>query len=281
MNPPSGNRLRLRLLPVILLLSAPGLFAQNGSTPPDPEGNIGTAKDKTPTNYENSMNRAPSRETNAFKVFQAIPDSQFEKKVKAGEDFLHKFGSSSLVPQVYSTLAVVYIQAGQSEKGFADGEKALALNPKDVRTMANLAQAMSRLNNPNDAEAPQRFEKASQYAQECIRLTATLPKPEGVTDEEFAATNNKTLAMAHSALGLIHIRRGQYSEAIPDLQEATRLDDGKDATNFYLLGIANENSSHFAEAAEAFAKCLSNAPANLEQACREGAAEAEKHLAAK
>ena len=273
------------VLATISFCSAFTVCAQTGTTPgqsnpdsPGAEGSISTGKDTSPLNFANALNITAAREADAFKTFQNIPDAQFEKKVKAGDDFLRKYSNSVLVPFVHSILSVTYIQGGQPEKGFAEGEKALSIRSNDTRTLANLAQAMARLNN---ADVPNRVEKAEQYAQKCIQLTPTLPRPEGTSVQDFAADNNKNLAMAHSALGTVNIRRGNYAAAIPDLEEAIRLDAGKDPANFYLLGVASQNSSHYAEAADAFSKCAAIAPANLQPTCRDAAAQAQKHVAAK
>jgi tetratricopeptide (TPR) repeat protein len=273
---------KLALFAAFLLCCAPTLRAQSASNPstaPASEGSIVNGKDKLPTNYDNTINMAATRETNAFKVFQAIPDSAFDKKVKAGDDFIRKFSTSPYLPYVYSILTVTYIQNGQPQKGFQAGERALALQPNDVHTMVNLAQAMARLYNPSEPDAAQKLDKAEQYARKAIEISPTLRKPDAATDQEFAAQNDKNLAMAHSTLGLIDIRRAKYAEAVPELQEAVRLDAAGDPTNLYLLGVANQNSSHFAEALDAFNKCAATAAANLQPACREGAAQAEKRLA--
>jgi tetratricopeptide (TPR) repeat protein len=282
MNSKPTNWAKLGLFAAIFLCSGPGVFAQTGTTPtqsnpssPGSNGSIVQGKDTSPVNSSNVMNNMSTRESDAFKKFQGIPDSQFDKKVKVGEEFLKKFETSIYVPSIYSILAVTYIQNGQPEKGFADGEKALTLQPNDTRTLANLAQAMARM---NQADAPKRLEKAEHYAQKCIQITPTLTKPEGATAEDFAAANNQNLAMAHSALGTISIRRGKFADAIPDLKEAVRLDVTKDPTNLYLLGVASENSSHYAGALDAFTKCAAAATPNLQQTCRNGAAEAQKHI---
>lgn len=285
MNGKSQNRMRIILLSLsaILLIFGPGLFAQSGQGMGNTgggEGSKSSGKDNSPLDYDTAVNTSNPRENNAYKHFQALPDSDFAKKVKVGEEFIQKFPDSVYLPEVYSTLTVLYIEGGQPEKGFADGEKALALKPNDVRTMANLSQAMARLDNPSDPNAAQKLQKAEQYAQKCIQITPTLPKPAGVSDQDFAAAKDKTLAMAHSALGLVSIRRANYAEAIPDLQEAVRLDGGKDVTNLYLLGVANANSSHYGEAVDAFTKCAAT-PGNLQKACRDGAADAQKQVAAK
>jgi tetratricopeptide (TPR) repeat protein len=280
MNPKSKNCIKLSLLAAALLFSSTSLFAQSGSTSGGTASDLENGKDKTPTNYENTMNMASPRETDAFKVFSAIPDSDFDKKAKSGEDFIRKYPKSPFAPQVYATLSVLYIQNKQPDKGYADGEKAIELRPNDVRTMANLSQAMARLNNPNDPDAAQKLQKAEDYAKKAIQLTPTLPKPAEVSDQDFAAVNNQTLALAHGALGLINVRRANYDAAIPDLQEAARLDGGKDVTNYYLLGVAYSNSSHYAEAIDAFNRCAAS-PGNLQQPCQNSAAEARKHVTSK
>jgi tetratricopeptide (TPR) repeat protein len=139
---------------------------------------------------------------------------------------------------------------------------------------------MARLNNPNDPDAAQKLQKAEDYAKKAIQLTPTLPKPKEVSDPDFQAVSNQTLSEAHSALGLINVRRANYDAAIPDLEEAAKLDGGKDITNYYLLGVAYANSSHYAEAVEAFNKCAAS-PGNLQQPCQNGAAEAQKHVTSK
>ena len=282
MNYLSSTRARLALLTVLLLCGAPAMLAQSASSPSTPSGATGSivgGKDNSPTNYENTMNMASTRETNAFQVFQSIPDSQFDKKIKSGDEFIKKFATSPYLPSVYSILAVTYLENGQPQKGFAAGEKALALRPDDVRTLANLAQAMARLYKPTDPDAVQELQKAEEYAKKCIQITPTLPKPGNVTDEQFTEQTNRNLAMAHGALGLVSIHHGKYADAIPELQRAIKLDDGKDATNLYLLGVAGQNSSHYAEAFDAFNKCAAAAPANLLKACQDGAVAAQRSLA--
>ena len=286
MNIPSSSRAKVVPLATLLFCATPALLAQTGATPgqsnpssPGSNGSIVQGKDTSPLNSMTTMNMAATRETNAFQVFQAIPDSQFDKKIKSGDEFIKKFSTSSYLPSVYSILAVTYIQNGQPQKGFAAGEKALALRPDDVRTLANLAQAMARLYKAGDPDGPQQLQKAENYAEQCIQITPTLLKPGNITDQQFAEQTNKNLAMAHGALGLINIHHGKFAEAIPELQQAVKLDEGKDATNLYLLGVASQNSANYSEALDAFNKCAA-APGNLQKPCQDAAAEAQKRLSA-
>lgn len=278
------HRAKFSLQGALLLCAGPALLAQTGTTPtqsnpssPGANGSIVQGKDTSPVNSTNTMNMAATRETNAFQVFQNIPDSQFEKKIKSGDEFIKKFATSSYLPSVYSILAVTYLSNGQPQKGFDAGEKALALRANDVRTLANLSQSMARLYKPGDPDGAQQLQKAQQYAEKCIQITPTLLRPAGVTDEQYAEQTNKNLAMAHSALGLIDIHHNKFAEAIPELEQAVKLDDGKDATNLYLLGVASQNSGHYTEALDAFQKCATS-PGNLQQACQSGVAQAQKGI---
>jgi tetratricopeptide (TPR) repeat protein len=287
MNTPSTHCTKVAFLATLFFCAGPALLAQTGSTPgqsnpdsPGANGSIVQGKDTSPLNSTNTMNMAATRETNAFQVFQNIPDSQFEKKIKSGDDFIKKFATSTYLPSVYSILAVTYISNGQPQKGFDAGEKALTLRPDDARTLANLAQAMARLYKPTDSDGAQELQRAQQYAEKCIQITPTLLKPGGVTDEQYAEQTNKNLAMAHSALGLIAIHHNKFADAIPELQQAIKLDGGKDVTNLYLLGVASQNSAHYTEALDAFQKCAAS-NGNLQQPCQSGAAQAQKSLAAK
>jgi hypothetical protein len=277
-------KLKTHLIFAVALLAAIPLQAQMGQSPnntPSPNSNPNPTADpnKTPAPIpEAPVVAPPSKEQSAFKSFAAIPDTDLDKKVKASDDFERKFPKSIFLPRVYSIMAVVYIQNNQPDKGIAIGEKAISLEPSDTRTMANLAQTMARLNNPNDPQADQKMKQAEDYAQKAIQLTPTLKKPEGLSDQDFATANNLTMAMAHSALGTIAVRRGDDAKAIPDLQQASQLDGGKDATNFYLLGVANANASHYTEAADAFSKCAASSTVapNLQKACQDGATQAKQ-----
>lgn len=269
------------LMAVVLLGAARGAIAQSTgsqSTPDSPgaTGSIAAGKDNSPLNAANALRNVSPREEGLYQTFKDTPDTQLDKKVKLGKDFLKDFSNSIYVPSVHAILTVSYFTNNQPENGVTEGEKALALNPDDTRTLANLAQALART---ESADIPNRLEKAQAYATKCIEVTPKLRLPEGKSLDEFKTMNNRNLAMAHSALGTVSIRRGKFADAIPELKEAVRLDTEKDTTNLYLLGLANQNSGHYADALDAFKKCVA-VPGNLQKACSDGAAEAQKRLGA-
>lgn len=197
-------------------------------------------------------------EDSAYKTFFAVVQNDSAKKIELGEAFLQKYPESRYRSPVYGALTFAYVQAGNMQKMQEIGEKEIALAPNDVSTLALLAQTLPRgiRGSASSAENIQTLSKAEQYSKKAIEIAPTLPKPDGMTDESFAGAKNQALAMAHSGLGLVYVRRGKNAEAIPELEQAIKVDPNPDPVNFYLLGMANKATSHFDDAVVAFNKCV-------------------------
>jgi len=263
----------------LVLCFAAVATAQTGATAgPNTPPNMKTGRDTNPLNAENTLEMSTPQEDEAFRSFEGISYEKTSKKIQAGENFLKKYNTSRYRQQIYAILAIAYIQIGQPEKGIAAGENSVQLNPKDVHTMGVLSQTLARISNPDQPNAAADLAKAEEYGKKALEVTPTLKKPDGANEKEFQEFKDQALAMAYSGLGLVDVRKGKYGEAIPDLEQACKLDPKKDPANFYLLGIANQNTSHFTEAAAAFGKCA-EINGNLQQTCKDGAEEAKKRAA--
>jgi tetratricopeptide (TPR) repeat protein len=220
---------------------------------------------------------ANAEELAAAKAFQEMPNSDLPKKILAGEEFLKRYPESQYRPAIYSTLVVDYLQNGDSQKAFELGDKEVALKPDDVQTLALLSRTIPRAQNSSTPNVDQQLTKAEGYAKRAIEVTPTIAKPEGMPDQSFIAAKNVTLAMAHSGLGLVYVRRGKFSDAIPELEQSIRIDPNPtpDPVNFYLLGLANQKAAHFDDAAFAYNRCAA-ITSGLQNTCRTAAEEAKK-----
>lgn len=259
-----------------LLLLAGGIAsAQNaqgnqGSQPQPPKD-----KDKLPDSANTlSLDTAPppvnAEEDAAYKAFQDTPLSDSKKRIETGEAFVQKYPQSRYLPIIYNGLTTAYFQTGQVQKMEEVGDKEIALKPDDVQVMAVLGQTI-----PRSTSQAEELDKAEKYSKRAIELTPTIAKPPNLTDENFAAAKNVTLAMAHSGLGLVYVRRAKFADAIPELEQSVKIDPQPDPVNYYLLGMANEKTSHFDDAVIAFTKCASM-PSSLQATCKGGAEEAKK-----
>jgi tetratricopeptide (TPR) repeat protein len=269
---------------LLFAIAAHAQRAGAASGPPPNPGGARIGRDTSPLNPENSLEiikpPAPAEEKayKAFKSFQSISNEDIEKKTHAGEEFLKKFPDTQYSAFVYSYLMVAYIQAGSPDKGLAAGEKVLQINPTDYRTMAVLSQALSRMANDGTPNQADQLTKAQNYGQGALDGAAKMQKPEGVSDANFTNSKNSTLAMAHSGLGLVDVHKNDYAGAIAQLEAAIKLNDS-DMTNFYLLGVASQNSEHYDKAVAAFEKC-SAVQGNLQAPCSSGLEQAKKDSAA-
>jgi len=239
------------------------------------------ARDTSPLNPENSLDLLPAAdhlEEKAYQDFRSVSPENMAKKIDLGEHFLKRYPLSGYRAVVYSGLAAAYLMTNQVQKMENAGEKALALNPKDVQVLAMLGQTIPRVLTASTPDQEKRLQKAEGYSKRAIEIIPTIAMPAGVGDQEFTRAKNQTLALAHSGLGMVYFRRGDYPGTITELDQAVNLDPRGDATNYYVLGVANYNSKHFADAAKAFSQCAQFS-GNLQQTCKESAEKA-KELAA-
>src|SRR6266853_1504556 len=208
------------------------------SQPPPQQGDKTKTPDVTPLTLDVP---APvnAEEDAAYKAFQTVNQNDAAKKIEVGEAFLLKYPESRFKSPVYGALAYAYLQTGNTQKMQEYGEKELTIVPNDVSTLALLGQTLPR------------------------SLHGSAASPEAVQ------------TLAHSGLGLVYVRRGKNAEAIPELEQAVKIDPNPDPVNYYLLGMANKITSHFDDAIAAFNKCAAMA-GPLQGTCKVQAQDAKK-----
>jgi tetratricopeptide (TPR) repeat protein len=264
-------------LTAFLLCSAGSSAAQSAQQGGQQQPPAQPDKDKQPNPAPLSMDNAPAsaEEESASKAVQQSTDPT--KKIQLAEEFLQKYPQSRYRATMYQALVSGYFATQQVPKMLEAGEKEVEINPNDAPVLAVMAQALARTYNAKAPDAAKQLDKAELYSKRAIEITPTLPKPENLTDEAFNNAKNDTLVMAHSGLGLVYIRRGQFSEAIPELEQSVKADKHPepDPVNYYLLGVADKQTSHFEAAAAAFSKCAS-VQSTLQAACKSSAEEAKK-----
>jgi Tfp pilus assembly protein PilF len=221
-------------------------------------------------------NPAPTAEENAaYKAITDTPETDTAKRLELSQDFVQKFPASRYRSSVYSVMVMGYLQQGDVAKMEEAGDKELAINPNDVQVMAIMAQTLPRAMNSKTPDPQKELAKAEGYARKAIELTPTMAKPANVTDDSFSTVKNETLAMAHSGLGLVLIRRSAFADAIPELNQAVTIDPHPDQVNFYLLGMANAKASHFDDSTTAYNKCATM-QGPMQETCKKGAEETKK-----
>jgi tetratricopeptide (TPR) repeat protein len=261
-----------------MLFSGARLSAQ-GTQQPAPTLNPEKKQDKpqevTPLTLDNAPPPVNAEEDAAIHAFRAAPISDVAKKDQLGEEFLQKYPQSRYRPEVYALLVRGYLSQGQIDKMEVAGDKEIELNPSDAQTLAIVGSTLPRVMNANTVDPQKRLDKAEQYSKKALEVLPTLVKPAELSDADFLKAKDQTSALAYSGLGLVAFRRQKFAEAIPNFEQAVKLDPVPDPVNFYLLGISNEKTSHFDDAINAFTKCAA-VPGGLQATCKSGADEAKK-----
>jgi tetratricopeptide (TPR) repeat protein len=240
-----------------------------------PQQTPATKPDVTPLTLDSTPPPVNAEEDAAIKQFREAPVTDIAKKDQMGEDFVAKYPQSRYRSEVYIWLVRGYLAEGKVEKMEVVGDKELQLNPDDPQTLAIMGSTLPRAMNANTPNPAQRLDKAEAYCKKALELLPTLPKPADLSDENFMKAKDQTSALAYGGLGLVAIRRQKYAEAIPNFEQAIKLDPNPDAVNYYLLGVANEKTSHFDDAVAAFTKCAA-IPGGLQAGCKSGIDEAKK-----
>ena len=182
---------------------------------------------------------------------------------------------ASPIKQTAIALAQTYYAKQDVANFYVCADKGLALQPDDVGLLAMFAWVAPRAYNRDDPDADNKLDKAELYGKRAVRLMDTLPKPAGMTDQQFAESKKEELATAHSGLGLVYFRKGQFEDSVKELQDATQTAPSPDPTDYFVMAAGFQNLSRYKEAADAFNHCAQIA-GPLQQDCKRSAANALK-----
>ncbi len=76
-----------------------------------------------------------------------------------------------------------------------------------------------------------------------------------MNDVQFTASKAERYVQAHSALGLVYFRRGDYDNSEKELEQSTQDNPTPDPSDLYVLGTGLQNMNCYVEAADACHRC--------------------------
>lgn len=267
-------------------LAPPNSFAQYQQTPPPAaSGSQSQAPQQTQKGTQSAAAPAPAaapkadpEEEAAYKAFSDTKPDDADKRIQLGEAYVQKYPSGKYLDQVYQGLTTAEYSKQDFPKMYADADKTLAANPDDVTVLVLVGWVIPHNYDPNDLAAESRLDKGEKYEKHALEVLATLPKPANMTDEQFAKVKAQGEAQAHSGLGLIYFRRGNYEESIAELKKSSADPANQDATDYYVMGVELTRLKRYSESADAFAKCAAM-PGGLQDRCKQMGADAKKQAA--
>jgi tetratricopeptide (TPR) repeat protein len=223
---------------------------------------------------------ADPEEDKAFTAFTAIKPDAVDSEIQAGENYLQKYPTGKYQEKVYARLANAYFQKREDDKMYAAADKALALNPDEVSVLTLVGWVIPHRYDPNDPDSDRRLAKAESYEKHALEVLATLPKPDGITEEQFTKLKSNATSQAHSGLGLVYFHRQNYEQSVSEMQKAAEADPTPDPVNSFILGVGLDKLKRYNEAVDAFQKCTQVPGSGLEDRCKKMLDDAKKQAAA-
>ena len=168
------------------------------------------------------------------------------------ERYAATFPSSQYASQALSMVVAAYQQANNAPKMIDAARKALAANPENPGILILLADHWS--------EQGQELDAAEQDARKAIEILSTMPRPEGITDEQWAQQKSLQTGLAWSSIGQVLIHKKQDAQAVEAFRTAAPMLKPAAVTyarNQYRLGFALINLKRLPEARIAFMESAS------------------------
>jgi tetratricopeptide (TPR) repeat protein len=210
------------------------------------------------------------KETAAYRKFFEVNPQDVDKKIKLGTAFLQRYPKSPYVEAVDVGLTNAYLAKQDFADFFATANRALALNPNEVDVLTSVGWVIPHVYDPKAPNAAHQLDQAETYEKRAIDLLDKMKKSQGISEADFAQSKAQKLQQAHSALGLIYFRRGDYADSVEELQQSTQGSTGVDETDLFVLGVDLQNLNRHADAAKAFARC-SEMAGPLQTSCKQSA----------
>jgi hypothetical protein len=219
---------------------------------------------------------AHSAEDDSYTAFISATD--VDTKIRLGEAFDQKYPRSSYGENVDATLVPLYNSKEDWNKFYAAADKVLANDPDNIPVLTLVGWVIPRAYTSDETNAPGRLDESEKYEKHALELIAAMPKPADLTEDEFDRAKANTALRAHSALGIMYFRRGDFVDSDKELEIATAISQSPaelspaDAFDLYVFGVDLQHLDRAHDAADAFTRCGAITGYLQEQCKRDAAA---------
>ncbi len=179
-------------------------------------------------------------EYNAYQAAANEKDPQ--QRIKLLDDFVAKFPNSTLLSYAYHVYYTTYNELKNYPKTLEYADRELTFGDKldpGTRLEALYIRALAFHGSFNEkaSDAKQQAERAHAAALEGLKVLNQLPKPAGVTDEQFAQNKKGPTALFNYTAGFASLQVKDYKAAIDSFKAALAANPD-DAVTYFRMGVA-------------------------------------------
>jgi hypothetical protein len=212
---------------------------------------------KTVTAEPSTEVKPRSKTRREMDALRAVQDARTpDLKLQAIENVLTNFADTEFKVMLLQTA----MQIEQSKDDFAQvlryGQRLLVADPKGAFALVTLASETARHTRPLDKDKEEKLTKIDEYAEAGLEAAKAMPRPSGMTEDQWRTANKDFQARAYEAMGQAAALRKKYDAAVACYTQAISVAATPDAVTWTRLGQAYEDSGKLADASDAFDKAL-------------------------
>lgn len=182
------------------------------------------------------------------------------------DDFAKKYPNSQLLSDVYFFGAYAYQTQGNVQKAVEYGEKSLAANGGNLRSLLLMSELLPQPQEMqgSDADKDKKLGEAEADANKALTQVADLKLPANTPPDQATAIKDTITSQAHASLGMVHLQRATMSLAGIDKDELAKAEqEYKTAVatpkaspeDYFRLGEVYEMENKPDEGIDAFTQC--------------------------
>jgi tetratricopeptide (TPR) repeat protein len=158
----------------------------------------------------------------------AVQQSDPAAKISGLEAFLTQYPNSVMKEDALELLMGTYQQANNQAKVIDTANRLLSANPDNARALVLLAY---------NERATQKWADAKQHAERGLQAVTKMPKPDGVSDADFAKQKAQLTGLLNSVAGFSALQLKDYPSAQKYLRPAVEADPNN-VENVYPLALS-------------------------------------------
>ena len=222
------------LVTFLLVMVAAASAQQPTSAPPaDQQPAAQAAPGAAPAQQKKEI-KDPA-EYNAYVAAVQAQDPQ--QKIAGIEAFLQTYPNSVMKEDATELLMKTYQQTGNMQKTIDTGQKLLQISPNNLTALALLTFNSRQQAQAGGANAAQALEQAGQFGQRGEQAMQTAPKPEGISDADWAKFKQQADLIFSGAIGHAALQAKNYPVAQQNLLKVVQANPNS-FSDVYLLALS-------------------------------------------